>query len=280
MQAYEIIEEMTNRKYSAIRKERDELNQRLIRILDQNEEYTNLHSKLRQEEFELAKSEYVGDEPETKAHKDNVRLYKKTLEDLRKDLLPKGPGKRIQYKCKFCHDTGYDKLTGKRCTCYLMSMNESLYEYFGLEKPKYNSFDRDSIPEENNLPKIYEKLGNYAFGFSKNSLNFLFSGKVGSGKTYLASCVADAIEKKGKLVLFLSSLQLNNIFIRIHVAPIEEKPEIMDMLVLPDLLVIDDLGTEPIYKNITKVYLLALIDERAKASKKNIITTFRYLKMI
>ena len=40
-----------------------------------------------------------------------------------------------------------------------------------------------------------------------------------------------------------------------------------------DILVIDDLGTEPIYNNVTREYLLALISERLDKNKHFIITT-------
>ena len=40
-----------------------------------------------------------------------------------------------------------------------------------------------------------------------------------------------------------------------------------------DLLVIDDLGTEPLYKNVTIEYLLSLISNRLENNKHFIITT-------
>ena len=40
-----------------------------------------------------------------------------------------------------------------------------------------------------------------------------------------------------------------------------------------DLLVIDDLGTEPMRKNVTKEYLLILLNERIAKGKSTIITT-------
>ena len=51
-----------------------------------------------------------------------------------------------------------------------------------------------------------------------------------------------------------------------------EKPD-LSPLTDCDLLVIDDLGTEQIYKNVTLEYLLSTISERILAQKHTIITT-------
>ena len=47
----------------------------------------------------------------------------------------------------------------------------------------------------------------------------------------------------------------------------------LDSLLDPDLLIIDDLGTEPVLRNVTKEYLLAVIQERMLKHKATLIST-------
>ena len=53
----------------------------------------------------------------------------------------------------------------------------------------------------------------------------------------------------------------------------EQKNAYLNALIDPDCLIIDDLGTEPMLKNVTKEYLYLILSERSRDDKMTIITT-------
>ena len=55
---------------------------------------------------------------------------------------------------------------------------------------------------------------------------------------------------------------------------------LIDPYLTCDLLIIDDLGTEPTYKNVTKEYLYIVISERLKNNLNTIINTILGLNQI
>ena len=66
---------------------------------------------------------------------------------------------------------------------------------------------------------------------------------------------------------------MNNNFLKYHTTFDDNKQSYYDVLTEPELLVIDDLGTEPILKNVTINYLCALLNDRFNSQKATIITT-------
>ena len=60
-------------------------------------------------------------------------------------------------------------------------------------------------------------------------------------------------------VIFLTAIKLNEIFLTYHTSSIGDKQAIFSLLTTCDLLVIDDLGTEPILKNVTVESLTATL---------------------
>ena len=112
----------------------------------------------------------------------------------------------------------------------------------------------------------------YCNNFNLDSSSYVFYGKCGVGKTFLAECIANELQKKFD-VLYLNSFELNNLFIKYHTAPLEEKNFYFSSLINSDLVIIDDLGTEPIYNKVTLEYLYLFLSERTKNNKPFIITT-------
>ena len=102
--------------------------------------------------------------------------------------------------------------------------------------------------------------------------NVVMCGASGTGKTYLAKCIAKQLVLRGYTTLFASSFDLNNMFLEEHLSSAEQKGSLQNLIDL-DCLIIDDLGTEPMRKNVTKEYLLLLLNERLSKDKATIITT-------
>ena len=101
----------------------------------------------------------------------------------------------------------------------------------------------------------------------------LITGATGVGKTFLSQCIAKQIIDKGYLVSFVTAFGMNNILLKYHTTFNSEKNSYLDMLFDPDVLIIDDLGSEPILRNITIEYLYLILSERVRKNKSTIITT-------
>lgn len=175
-----------------------------------------------------------------------------------------------EFECAECEDTGYLK-NGALCGCFYKKINAAAEKFLGIEKRKLPSFS--DFSDDINQP-IKKKLFSYCEKFGTTSVkNLIFTGDTGTGKTFAAGAVANEIEKQGKSVLFLSAVKLNEIFFTYHVSNGTDKNAIFDVLTSCDLLVIDDLGTEPIKSNVTVEYLTAFLSERLNENKPFIITT-------
>ena len=111
-------------------------------------------------------------------------------------------------------------------------------------------------------------VGNFA-EFQKNGQGLLFWGNVGTGKTFLAGCIDNALMEKNIPVLMTSFPKLLNALGGLYSG---EKNEYLKSLNQYRLLIIDDLGVERDTSYVLEtVYLV--IDERYKSGKSFIITT-------
>ncbi|MGI6593582.1 MAG: ATP-binding protein [Christensenellales bacterium] len=123
--------------------------------------------------------------------------------------------------------------------------------------------------------KLYGTLASFFEEYPNNTKpNIIISGSVGSGKTYAVTVLKNALLKhKDADVKFLVAQELSDIFWEIHLSHINNDAAPFLTILEPDVLIIDDLGTEPIFNNITIPYLYYLITTRLDANKPTIITT-------
>lgn len=188
-----------------------------------------------------------------------------------KDLQPK-------YECKFCMDSGF--VNGKPCVCYKKRKNAELVKAFGLSASTdyvFEKFDTKickNAKHAENLQKIAEILQKWSKKYpdvAKN--NIIISGNTGVGKTYLSSCLANELIKNDVSVCFVSAFDLNESFLKYHTSFDNTKSSWINPFIDADVLFIDDLGTEPMLKNVTKNYLFLVISERERFNRPTIITT-------
>ena len=174
------------------------------------------------------------------------------------------------YQCPKCRDTGY--VGGKRCACLQNAIAAELTKDSNILSPSWNfgSFSAMSKAQEKTAEKLRTFLGEIS---SPKQHNILLIGPTGTGKTYLITCLANEMLKKEFGVLFLSAFGLNKIMLGAHLAPVEQKEEILRDIMETDALVIDDLGSENILRNVTAEYLCNLLNERAAAGRFTFVTS-------
>ena len=224
-------------------------------------EFENLYKQQKEEEIEIAKKLAFGE---------NVSYERlKTITDIQEVLLNaiglNGIDLKPNYECKFCDDTGYVK--GELCECLKKEISKELFK-FSRFTHRLSTFDEDTTHHP-----AYELMKKWC-DTNSNKINVVICGNTGTGKTFLTECIASRLMEKSKIVLFTTAFNLNNAMINYHNSVINpERNQLLEPYLDTEVLIIDDLGTEPQYKNITKEYLYYILNERMLANKQTIITT-------
>ena len=176
------------------------------------------------------------------------------------------------YSCPLCSDTGYLE-DGGLCKCFFHNLKEVSEQVLSFKTPELPTFE-DFTEGDQECKKFKALLMDYVDKFPPEKIkNLIFTGLPGTGKSFSAGCVASALINKNYNVIYISAVKLNDVFLRYHTASISDKQAIFSLLTSCDLLIIDDLGTEPILKNVTAEYLTATISERLNLKAPFIITT-------
>ncbi len=186
------------------------------------------------------------------------------------------------YECPQCGDTGVLP-QGKRCPCFTKRLLERLYRSASLEGAQEQTFERfdDGIFSRERDPQTgvspYEAMQNikkyclrYAETFPRNKKpNILFSGQTGTGKTFLLNCMAGRILERGYSVLSITASRLIEVLRKAAF----EGGGALERLYEIDLLIIDELGMEPMLNNVVVEYLFMVINERCRSGKALLIST-------
>lgn len=195
-----------------------------------------------------------------------IALFDKLLETTtlkRKDLTP-------QYTCFKCGDTGF--VDNHECECVKKIQTELNLKDAQLSTLKsFNDVDY-SLFDNENIKKAYALMKDFTIKPSKYVFVTL-SGGTGVGKTFLLECVANEFINQNKNVLFQTAFVLNNDFLRFHTTFDNDKLAKIEKYLVPDVLVIDDLGSEPFYRNVTQEYLYLVLNQRTIDKKITLIST-------
>lgn len=129
------------------------------------------------------------------------------------------------------------------------------------------TFENDDRQNE----KISDAMMNYVNNFTdfkKEGKGLLLYGTVGTGKTYFAACIANALIDNGYSVLMTNFARLTN---QIQ-GMFDGKQEFIDSLNRYSLLIIDDLGAER-KSEFMQEQVFNIIDSRYRSGLPFIITT-------
>ena len=118
------------------------------------------------------------------------------------------------------------------------------------------------------LAKAKEYAANWD-SFKQDGIGLLLFGDVGTGKSYAAGCIANALIDRLESVLFVGMSDVVN---RMQGNFGADRDHYMESLMRPDLLILDDLGAER-NTSFGKERVFDVVDKRLLSGKPMIVTT-------
>lgn len=270
------IEKQILNSYAQTRAQAQTAIDKLLLKVRENKAFDQNYKLIKDLEFKIAEATFNGQD--TTPLNDELNKAKIKQNTIIKKLGLSPSAFNINYKCNICKDTGF--VGHEKCQCFKQKINDELIKASGLEISKLNTFSEyDShiaVDEshKDSLSKLKQLLLKFSEKFpNTNKTLITISGKTGVGKTFALECTTSEILKKGYTANFLTAFQMNSQFLKYHTCFDANKQSYLNILLEPDLLVIDDLGTEPMLNNVTKEYLCLIISERMLKSKSTLIST-------
>lgn len=242
----------------ANKRKNEEAYETLLAPLKKDVNYVETEKKLTALRIENARKAAYGEKIDTSQEKQLVDCLKKIKQNYGLADLTKN------YACSICKDEGF--VEGKPCKCLKCEISKILLDGSGFEK--LEDFD-ESEKTSGELSPIYKKMKEWCNKASNKTLIFL-CGQTGVGKTHLTRCMANELINNGKIVKFTTAFKMNQDFKEFHKTLNES---LLDSYLSPEYLFIDDLGSEPVYKNITSKYLYLIINERKTNHLHTVITS-------
>jgi len=173
--------------------------------------------------------------------------------------------------CPHCGDSGMLGESSQRyCSCVLNAAARRMREFTGIREDfTFENYDLNLFPEsplptmngtQRELMRVRrEQCLSFVNSFpGDGSRSLMLTGGTGLGKTYMLHAIANALVDRGFTVMMVTAYQL----VRLALDHSEESGSINSLYYDADLLVIDDLGSEPLYQKITVETLFSLINDR------------------
>ncbi len=188
------------------------------------------------------------------------------------------------YRCADCKDTGYTGETIKKpCECLKKAYQEKLRTIIGLDKTQpetFETYNEQLIPDEEikgtgitqrALSGIARhQCEKWADMYPKvDHRDMLITGGSGLGKTFLVRAMAARLVERGKNVLIVSAYTFLQIARKSF---FEADSGIRELIDIP-VLILDDLGSEPLMQNVTVEQLFNLINERQSKGLSTVVST-------
>lgn len=234
------------------------------RLMSENAEFHELETALRLAELGLARGKTSEKEVEKLREKREKLIDKLGVRDR---LFP-------PYRCPDCHDTGLTA-DGKPCKCASALTVTERNDNIELPLRDFSELDLGLFGENAGVVgRVAADLKTIADkGNSAVRKNIDLIGKAGTGKTFLASCFANECLKNGRTVVFITAFSLVRRALDYHTSFGDNRKDGFTPLLEADVLIVDDLGTESTYKNVTLEYLYHVINERQLRGKTTFVTS-------
>lgn len=187
----------------------------------------------------------------------------------------------LKYRCNVCRDTGYvGDAPSRFCDCFETRLRMKLYEdgsMAGLDEQSFARFDLERFPEEGGqraqMKLVRQTCEDYANAFPQTRfLNLLLTGAGGLGKTYLLNCIYGRVIGRGFPDVRITAFRMFQCMRDQHFSSADAELNFEQLISTP-LLLIDDLGSEPMLRNVTVEYLFTLLNERMAAGRHTVVAT-------
>ncbi len=277
---------LSNAQYDAILRTYEEKQYRNRRILSSRRDeiekklpdYTSLEQQTSSISLEQGKKLLAGDEnalQELHTALASLTLQKRSL--LQSNGYPVDYLKPV-YDCPDCQDTGY--IGNEKCHCLRQKIISLLYEQSNLQETlQTENFDALSLSyyEGDDLKRFegaVDASRRFVRDFGHSYQNLFFYGTVGTGKSFLSSCIAKELIEEGCVVVYFSAAGLFEQLSSMTFDPNrkEELYSFYDDIYNCDLVIIDDLGTE-LTNSFVSTQLFSLLNERHVRRKATLIST-------
>lgn len=231
-------------------------------LYSQNPRLQQIDSELSSSSISIAKNLIKFKDPSLLNNLNNtINNLKEEKKSILKSLGKDESYLKVHYDCDVCKDTGYitDGFKTVKCNCLkqkIFNLEYNKSNISNLENQNFSRFkstfysetvDKQKYKSEISPRENIEIIKKISMHFIKNfddpkEKNLLFTGNTGLGKTFLSSCIANEILKKGKTVLYQTSPIMFDTIIDYRFG--KNDTNIYNSLLDVDLLIIDDLGTE------------------------------------
>ena len=183
------------------------------------------------------------------------------------------------YTCPDCRDTG-TRDDAQRCACFKRRLLEDKLAEARLtdsdvsfEKFNLSLFSDEPIEngksQRDMMRRIRQICETWANNFPGGTPILLLAGSAGLGKTYVSKCIMRRVIERGYTAAYYTAYRLFSLF---HSDRMGESVDLTPLFEVP-LLIIDDLGTEPMTRNVTIEYFFDLLNERYVAGLHTVIVT-------
>ena len=188
-------------------------------------------------------------------------------------------------RCPLCGDTGffYENSVRKQCECLKKAYQQALARADGntQETQTFSAFDLNRFPDtplpgtgvtqREYMAVVRDKCRQFADNAGSGSCQtLLLHGGSGLGKTFLLNCVGHAAEAKGVDTMSVTAYDL---LMDLKNAYFSRTGETADTYFEAALLLIDDLGMEPLIDSVTVTQIYNLISSRLKRGLYTVIST-------
>ena len=184
------------------------------------------------------------------------------------------------YACELCRDTGYvGEIRKTECVC-MKKKAAQLTDRVTSEGQTFECFDETVFPEipvdssnttQRRLMRVIRTVcEKYADNFpNQQPKDLLLYGGSGLGKTFLLSCIFQRVLEPGYNAECVTAYDMQAVLRRAYFAGTNEA----DSLFNAELLLVDDLGMEPLMENVTAVQLYNLLNERRRAGLPTVFSS-------
>lgn len=261
---------------------------------DVEQAYTYLNSLKR--EYKMLKVGLFKKDEETDNTIEELKKEIEQLESHYHQLLKKHDipmdYKEPDWDCEKCHDTGriYRNNQYLICSCAKNDLRKRKQKNGNLpmhlqnatfNNANLNYYETDLITDSGmnyreNAQKVYSLASSFVQRFHSDSFNrgLIIEGPIGSGKSYLLGCIANALIDRGihfRYIVYSDLLQqIRSTYNQSN--PENDEKQILSTVQQIPVLLIDDLGTEKATEFASST-LYQIIDRRYREEKPIILST-------